>query len=141
MRFFLFAILLIGLSACEGQKVLSDFDNTAFQTLGVTFFDRPQKATMKQIHLDRGMMVGQSVMVSGKVVDVGAYETFVVLNDETARMLVVLTELDSPRLLREVDIRGLEVRILGTVDYGKKGLPFVLARSVVLGTAANSEET
>ena len=64
--------------------------------------------------------------------EIGSYQTYMVLSDNTARMLVVLTEIDFYDLIGEENLQGEEVKILGMVDYGKKGLPYILAKSIIV---------
>ena len=68
-------------------------------------------------------------MISGDVVEVSEHFTYMVIRDEQARMLVVLTGLESagPTLRR---MNPKSVRILGVVESGQKGLPYVIARSL-----------
>lgn len=85
------------------------------------------------MHLDSGALLGQEVIVEGVVVNVGKYTTHLVLSDESARMLVVLTNV--------IDAEGVvaserkNLRILGTVERGKMGLPFIMAEAVVAADA------
>lgn len=103
-------------------------DKFMFQWFGGTVIGSPQQLSMKAVHLDQGALVGRELIIEGRVLEYGKNETFMVMADESARMLVVLTNLSpSEQPFRELIPRN--VRVLGTVERGKRGLPFVLARS------------
>ena len=103
-------------------------DRQTFLWTGGTVIGSPQQLSMKAVHLDQGELVGRDLIVEGRVLEYGKNETYMVVADESARMLVVLTNLPpSERSFQEMIPR--DVRILGTVERGKRGLPFVLASS------------
>lgn len=132
-RFFLW-IAVWFLSACSFQGNWEQaLDNLSFQYFGITLFSTPSQVTMKEIHLDKGLLVGHEVVVAGRVQDVGSYNTFVVLSDKTARMLVVLTDVIVNKSQMQLDLNNQEISVFGTVDYGRRGLPYVHARSVTYG--------
>ena len=117
------------ISGCsELSKVGTSADVRLFDRFGWTIFSNPGLVTMKEIHLDKGLLGGQSVVIEGDVVELGKYNTHMVVSDNTARMLVVLTDVYWSLKLNE-QIVGKKVKILGSVEDGKKGLPFVFARS------------
>lgn len=129
MRLLLLA-LMIFLPACIDREVFIAFsDRFLFQHFGTTVFVNPSQLTMKEIHLDSASLRGKQVVISGKVVEVSDHFTYMVIGDDQARMLVVLTGLDSagPTLRRAMP---KSVRVLGVVENGQKGLPYLMARSV-----------
>lgn len=104
-------------------------DASTFDNFGTTFISDPQQVSLKEVHLDAGQLVGRTIVIEGTVVNVGKHHTHVVLSDSSARMLVVLTKLHEigddfeqqpPKALR----------ILGTVERGKKGLPYISAIAI-----------
>ena len=120
--------LLVGCSM-ERDELFKVVDRTAFRYLGTTPFGAHETLTLKEIHLDNGLLAGREVVVEGTVAARSAHRTYVVLNDETARMLVVLTDLEyaGPALGSE----GVTaVRVLGTIESGKKGMPIVRATAL-----------
>lgn len=122
--------MLLGLVGCfRVDQLPAAVDGWAFFKMGGTFFVNPDALTLKEIHLDTGSLTGREVIVEGQVADVSSHGTYLVLKDETARMLVVLTEMeDAGPLLKSLQPKAL--RVMGTVETGKKGLPFVRARAV-----------
>ena len=125
-------LLSLSLSCKQGLQLKKYIDYQSFETIGGTLFSTPSQVTMKEIHLDKGLLFGQEVMLKGTIMEIGSYQTYMVLSDNTARMLVVLTELDFYELIGEENLQGEEVKILGMVDYGKKGLPYILAKSIIV---------
>lgn len=100
-----------------------------FRGFGGTLFSTPSKVSMKEVHLDNGTLLGAEIIVEGEVVNTGKYTTHLVLNDETARMLVVLTGIADADLTLK-DKKPKMLRILGTVERGKKGFPFIQAKAL-----------
>src|SRR5690606_8039529 len=69
-------------------------DQQLFRFTGSTPLTGIEPLTMKEIHLDNGNLLGREVIVRGAVVGSSRHGTYLVLSDETARLLVVLTDLD-----------------------------------------------
>ena len=129
------------IQGCEQSEKMPLFiDKLVFSAVGSTVFSKPDQVTMQKIHLDKGALVGKDVMIEGKVLKTGRYDTYMVMSDETARMLVVLTDVDVKvrALNREIKSGQFPVRIIGTVEYGKKGLPFIQAKSLRLNPKEGS---
>jgi hypothetical protein len=104
-------------------------DASSFGSFGTTVVTDPQQVSLKEVHLDAGQLVGQTIVIEGSVVTIGKYQTHLVLADSTARMLVVLTKVhDTTEEFEKRPPKAL--RILGTVERGKKGLPYVSAIAV-----------
>lgn len=118
------------LSGCWGGHSLSEsVDAFSFNLTGGTVFSDPSQVTTKELHFDTGHLLGKEVILEGKIVFTGKYFTHLVMNDDSGRMLVVLTHLDNAESLLKK--KGTEtIKVLGTVERGKKGLPYVLARSI-----------
>ncbi|MBI2602011.1 MAG: hypothetical protein HYW48_03055 [Deltaproteobacteria bacterium] len=129
MKVFLPLFLSFLLQSCNYSLVdfAHDIDNKSFQSLGATVFSEPEEVSIKQIHLDNTPMVGRQVVIEGEIVDVGKYLTYVVVSDESARMLVILTGLQGFTVKEN---RNLRVKILGMVERGKKGIPYVRAHAI-----------
>ncbi len=126
----LILISLVFLVSCRGEESISScVDRLVFESMGGTVISDPDQLTMKEIHLDNGALVGREIVVEGAVVEIGKFDTFLVLSDETARMLIVMTELSS-RSEHFADNPPRIVRVLGTVENGKRGLPFIMAKAL-----------
>lgn len=128
--YYIFSIVLIffQMSCQKVNNVGNLIDLQLFQKFGWTMFSKPGLVTMKEIHLDKGVLAGQVIAIEGDVVELGKYRTHLVVSDNTARMLVVLTDVYEALDLSD-DILGQKIKIVGTVEDGKKGLPFVMAKS------------
>ena len=104
-------------------------DEALFVRMGGTLFSNPNVVSMKEIHLDNGALLGREVVIQGGVVKTGEHMTHLVLSDQSARMLVVLSRVpNADSLLQDEKLKNL--RILGTVERGKKGLPLIMARVI-----------
>lgn len=110
-------------------EIPARFDRGAFARLGGTFFSKPDQLTMKEVHLDHGSMAGREIIVAGEVKEVSEHYTYVVLEDDSARMLVVLTGLASAAPWLK-DEKPKQLRVLGTIESGKKGLPYIRATAL-----------
>ena len=90
-------LILAFLSSCDNSN-LSAVDSSVFQWTGGTLFSDPILVNSKDIHLDSGHLLGQSVVFEGKVISKGDYNTHFVLSDSLGRMIVVLTNLNDDKL-------------------------------------------
>ena len=125
-------LLLATLTGCwKPAELPSIVDRLSFRYVGGTLFTNPDLLTMKEIHLDNGTLTGREIIVEGKVAVLGEHGTYLVLADDTARMLVLLTDLDSMGPLIQNEKPKI-LRVLGVVENGKKGLPQLRAHSVNL---------
>lgn len=124
------SIMIALLGGCARPAELpSVVDRLMFHKAGGTVFSTPDPLTMKEIHLDNGTLTGRQVIIEGRVMEISENFTYLVLSDETARMLVVLTDIEDARPWLK-DQKPTTVKILGTVENGKKGLPYIMARAL-----------
>lgn len=127
-------ILFIAFSFFSCQKkedMKQSLDYLSFRMTGSTVFNKPNLVTTKELHFDTGRMVGREVILNGTITELGKYDTYLVLSDGVGRMLVVLTHIEGAGdILNQSDDR--ELKVLGSVERGKKGLPYVLAKSIKL---------
>ena len=126
---------LVGLlGGCNGS-LSSQVDDGLFRRWGRTLLSHPETLTLKEIHLGSGAYTGRDVISAGKVVQWSEHGTYAVISDDEARMLVVLTELGG-------DAAGVAsgeakfVRVLGTLERGRKGLPVLRAHALSVRDAA-----
>ncbi|SME88723.1 hypothetical protein [Pseudobacteriovorax antillogorgiicola] len=125
-------LLVLFVSSCtEVEELKKSIDHGSFSWSGGTVFSEPSLVTTKEIHFDTGNLLGREIIIEGKIESLGKYDTHLVISDESGRMLVVLTHVeDANRLLAEESYERL--RVLGTVERGKKGLPYILAKALNL---------
>jgi len=62
-----------------------------------------------------------------------------VISDDAARLLVVLTNIpdEASQLGSQQSKR---IRVLGTIEHGRKGLPIMTARSIQVNVASSSTQ-
>lgn len=127
---YFFIIISFFLTGCQKLNPIRDsIDDVSFKWSGGTVFSNPQQLTTKELHFDTGNLLGRSVIIEGDIVLTGNYFTHVVLSDASGRMLIVLTQMeDAEDILKRK--KPSRLKVLGTVERGKKGLPFILARSL-----------
>ena len=134
----IFSLLFILLTSCKYSGVapeasLNILDRVGFEVFGGTFFIEPTRVTMKEIHLDNGSLKGRPVIIEGEVVQTSRYSTFMVLEDATGKILVVITELNSGDIVKYLPKdknSKMNVRVLGTLETGKKGVPYLMAKAL-----------
>jgi hypothetical protein len=117
-------------AACQSANDFSSgFDTWSFSYTGGTLFTSPFQVTTKQLHFDTGELFGKDVILEGSVEYFGASFTHLLLADEEGKMLVVTTHLTDT--YKEFDdIKSARIRVLGRLERGKKGLPYLMARAV-----------
>lgn len=127
---FLAMILLSLTTSCIGdESLVNSLDRAVFSRSGKFLFSSYAPITLKEIHLGLEELRGKKVLIEGKVVEAGKHHTFFIMEDDSARMLVVLTRF--PNILPDLGTRhGKNVRVLGIVGNGKKGLPVVMASAI-----------
>ncbi len=133
---FCWLILLLVSSCHKVDHLKKELDYQSFRFSGGTLFSEPTLVTTKEIHFDTGKLLGREVILEGKIDNVGKYDTHLVISDESGRMLVVLTHIeDASHILESQEQK--QIRVLGTVERGKKGLPYILAKSVNIFSTEN----
>jgi hypothetical protein len=127
---FLTGLLLASLTGCVGdESMINTLDRAFFSRTGRFLFSSYSSVTMKEIHLGLEELRGKKVSIEGRVIEAGKHQTFFIMEDDSARMLVVLTRY--PNVLPDLGTRnGKIVRVLGIVGNGKKGLPVVMASAI-----------
>ena len=139
----LFPVLLLGtlLVSCIGdESLINTLDRAFFSRSGSFIFSSYSPITLKEIHLDLEELRGKKVLIEGRVVETGKHHTFFIMEDDSARMLVVLTRY--PNILPDLGTRnGKIVRVLGIVGNGKKGLPVVMASAIRTSPEVKSDKS
>ena len=129
-RWVVSGVMCLGLMGCRdagGWRV--SVDRALFAWLGRPVLSTPIEATLKEVHLDDGHLGGRDLLVEGKVLEVSEHGTFLVLSDDEARLLVVLTELEDAAGLLNRE-HPAAIRVMGSVETGTKGLPYLKARAL-----------
>lgn len=118
------------LGGCANDESIKGFiDRQTFGKFGITVFASPTVVSMKEVHLDSGSLSGRQVVVEGTIVETGPHGTFIVVADDSARMMVVLTQMPTPVWFTEAHLKR-QLRVLGTFESGRRGLPLIYARAI-----------
>ncbi len=130
MRSFLAFFAALPLFGCQSiDEVSRGLDAWSFSHTGGTVFSSPFQVTTKQLHFDTGELFGKDIILEGDVDYFGESFTHLLVSDKEGKMLVVMTDLtDSYQEFQKV--KSAKVRVLGRLERGKKGLPYLMARSV-----------
>ena len=122
--------LLFCLSGCfGGGNPWRDVDSWVFAKYGKTIFIRPEELTLRGVHLGTGEVNSSDVVIEGRATDVSVHGTYFVLFDDGGRLLVVLSEIGTDVPIGAFEQSG-SIRVLGAIESGKKGLPFLRARAI-----------
>ncbi len=127
------ALILIGVillsAGCKpfSDSVIDSMDAKSFSLFGGALFSSFEEVSIKQLLLDTPNLIDRKVIVEGEVLDIGEYSTYMVINDDSSKLLVVLSEIDVDPAIAT---KSKRVKVLGCVESGKKGAPYVKAKSV-----------
>ena len=126
---FVFGVIALLTGCANDESIKGFFDRQIFGKFGITVFASPTVISMKEVHLDSGALAGRQVVVEGTIVELGEHGTFMVVADDSARMMVVLTQMPTPVWFSEVHLKK-QIRVLGTFESGRRGLPLIYARAI-----------
>ena len=119
--------ILVGYFGLAGS--LLDLDISLVRLTGSTFFDDARVTSLKEVHLGQNEPDGKRVVVKGSLYSMGRFFTHMVVKDSGSKVLVVLTDIADSEIFSNLE-SGQKVKILGSVENGKKGYPYILAKSV-----------
>lgn len=131
---YLSVTLLIFFSSCKVSSLehgpLRHLSICIFEWAGVELFDDEEQFSLKDVHLDGSGLLNHDVLVAGKVEEIGAFGTFVIISDERVRMLVDFSRLGgAPSKVA----KGDTMRIIGKVQSGEKGHFYLVANAINRG--------
>ena len=109
------------------ESLTGSIDARSFRFFGGTFFSSAEDVSIKQVLLDTPSFMSRHIIVEGVILNVGDHFTYLVIGDDSAKLLVVLTAMDSYLLKAS---RSQHIKVLGQIESGKKGLPFIRAKSI-----------
>ncbi len=114
------------LSACDPSSslILRELDSGGFRFFGGTLFSSALEVTIKQILLDHPSLLKRQVVVEGEILEVGDYVTYLIVGDNSDRLLVVVTGLANLSVKKQ-----LRIKILGMIE-NERGLPYLRAKAV-----------
>lgn len=129
----LIAALLFGVMGCGGNSSLQQkANNFWFSFFGNTLGSNVREFALRELHLNVDSFLGKSIIVSGKLVEFGDHRTYAVIADSSSKLLVSLVKIGSGgEDVADLKMEsGKEIRVLGTLEVGKRGLPIVVASAV-----------
>ncbi len=127
MRNFSIFGLIFLLSACGSFfERFEDFvDSRSFSLLGGTLFSSAEGVSVKQILLESSGMIDREVVVEGRIDTVAKESTYLILEDEESKLLVLTSSLDG-----SLPSLNSYIKVLGVIQNGRKGLAFLKAKSI-----------
>lgn len=117
-------------SGCSAKNLHDRLDMLSFEKFGGTLFSNPTQVSTKDILFDGSPLSGAPVIIEGHAAEVDKHRTYLIIQDNFGRLLVVLTNVSNSPLVGKGLSGSMRIRILGSIDHGKKGLPFLIARSL-----------
>lgn len=124
-------LFISGLFGCSGKfKSSAAVDMLTFRLIADTIFEKPKIVGFKEIHLSNDVFLNKLVQVKGIVVERGDLGTFIIIAEDDDRLIIATTDL--LREFRQNLSVGSDISVLGTVESGKKGMPFLRAQSIKL---------
>ncbi len=129
---FRLGILFLMISGCrdDSNGIFNSLNSMIFKSFGFSLGNNALNLSIKELRLS-GNITESEVEIEGQVEEVSSNNTYFVISDQTARLLVVTTDL-LPKV-RDVVFekgKGSSVKVIGKVEIGKKGLPFLKASAV-----------
>ncbi len=132
-----FGILLFAVTGCrnDSNSIVNSLDSLIYKSFGFSLANNASSLSIKELRLS-GNIVEAEVEIEGQVQEISPNNTYFVISDQTARLLVVTTEL-LPAVRDAVfqSGKGLNVKVIGKVEIGKKGLPFLKASAITKSEA------
>lgn len=132
MLIILAALTLLACSRSEGGRVRTireSIDLWTFNFMGMMIFDSVPLEDMRGVHLAGVGVINRDVLVKGRVEVSGPLSTYIVLSDQSARVLVDMTRIsaESNAALPKV---GRSVYVHGEVKTGEKGHIYLVANAI-----------
>lgn len=125
-------VLQSSCSRSEGGRtrtIRESLDLWTFSSLGTMFFDSVPLEQMRGVHLAGAGMINRDVLVKGRVEISGSAGTYVVVSDESARMLVDMTRISAENN-RSTPKPGKAIYVHGEVKSSEKGHIYLVANAV-----------
>ncbi len=126
------AFILLGCDSISDSA--NNVDQWSFKRLGGTVFQAPSLLSLKEIHLAGSQLADKVVVVEGQVSKLNELGTYLILKDQDAKLLVVLTDLIGVRQSLQDSPKPVSIKVLGTIQRGSEGLPFVKAQSLKIAS-------
>ena len=128
MRLLIILFLSAWVSSCSGSG-LSSLDRQFFNWTGKTILRGSQLLSLKQIHLG---VIGREknlTLVRGEIDFVDDLGTYLVIKDDTTKLIVDISQLKISEAKYRRQITG-SVEVIGVVDREHRGLPSLKAKGM-----------
>lgn len=123
-------VLFLLVTGCfSTQTVMEEFDLLGFRLLGRALLSDTNFVRLKEVHLNNDALRGNPVIVAGKLQELGAHNTYLILVDSSAKLVVKLTDL-TLSVRQGLTPENGKLKVLGMVDINSRGHPFILAKAV-----------
>lgn len=131
------SLLFFVVSGCknDSNSIFSSLNSLIFKAFGYSIGNNASRLSIKELRLS-GNIIESEVEIEGQLEELSSNSTYFVISDQTARLLVVTTEL-LPAVRSDVfqSGKGSHVKVIGKVEIGKKGLPFLNASALTISEA------
>jgi len=136
MKFFCkkYLLLFFLLSSCERERSFRVWiDSLLLHSFGYTLFENSQHIiSIKEILLGRQELLSKSLVIDGHISHIGKFHTYLVLEDQGARLLVVLTNIVHNYRWESIQRKPQKLRVVGVLKNGKMALPYLLLDHVYI---------
>ena len=122
------AWMFLAVGCAQWSSPAKVIDLKSFQWTGTTLLAKSEVLTLREVLLATDANMDKSIVIEGSVVQKGRHGTYFVVSDQTARLLVSITNLIGAE--SEIALKGGVLRILGRVEQGKKGTPYFVAEAL-----------
>ena len=117
------------LSSCDIKNGWDLFERTLFRETGRVPFSSAVPVALSRLHLENSTFLDRSVRIKGEVIEVGDFFTYLVLFDGTAKILVLLADVDAHPIF-DSHLKTKKIIVWGQVQNGTRGLPYMRAHEI-----------
>lgn len=122
---FFFVMIFVGFFLKQSFK--SNVDWYGFHFFGRTFFSFPEETSLSHILIHSGLSRTSPIIVEGDVVSLGALNSFLVLEENLSRVVVLMSRFVDVDLSH---LPGSRVRVLGVIEGASHEAPLLKAMAV-----------
>ncbi|MCY4443683.1 MAG: hypothetical protein OXC44_02650 [Proteobacteria bacterium] len=126
----LFAVVVAVFLSTSCAMEASDIDALTIPLFKKSLFSPLKHVSVKQVHLEQSKLQGETLLLSGYVLEVGEHNTYFVLSQGMRRLLVLQVDITNYRHRVHVGHLGHLVNVMGELKSAKKGLPSLYASVV-----------
>ena len=135
MKYVLIFFSLYLFSSCEknnSQIFFNYLNKKTFYLTGELLTQASVLSDLKAFYLDYHNKLGRDVILEGTLNELNSSGTYLVLEDSTGKVLVLTSKLSALKDLKEEFSLDERVIVWGSVMLGRRALPHVKAKAIVL---------